>query len=76
MIPDDLGPMTPVERALHEADSTPDPPRGDNYAKLCMGEQVTICCGAFATFDVPEDPEDAVLCCKICWNEVGLGRDG
>ena len=43
------------------------PVRGDDYSKLCTGEQVTLCCGAYATF------HDDVLCCKSCWNTVGLG---
>lgn len=48
------------------------PERGDNYAALCLGEQVTICCGAYATFDQPDNPDDAKLCCKACWKEVGF----
>lgn len=48
-------------------------PRSDDYAALCFGEAVTVCCGAFATFDLPENPDEALLCCKVCWREVGLG---
>jgi hypothetical protein len=54
-VPDDL------------ADTSVDPVRGDDFAKLCLGEQVTTCCGAFATFS------DTTLCCKACWREVGHG---
>lgn len=64
-IPDDLGPMTAEERATFVDSSIP--PRGDDHAALCVGEQVTVCCGAFVTF------HDAELCCKVCWRLVGLG---
>lgn len=40
-------------------------PRSNNTITLCMGESVTECCGAFATF------HDDILCCKVCWREVG-----
>lgn len=40
-------------------------PRSDDYAALCIGEAVTLCCGAFVTF------HDSTLCCKSCWAEVG-----
>lgn len=40
-------------------------PRSNDSAALCLGEAVTPCCGAFATF------HDTTLCCKRCWREVG-----
>lgn len=39
-------------------------PRSSDHGALCLGEAVTVCCGAMATF------HDTELCCKNCWEAV------